>query len=172
MGAQVSYFSPLADSALPECDAVWLPGGYPELHLDQLSTNRAMVKSIRAHHAADKPILAECGGMLYCLDHLDNGRGQRAPMLGLLPGKATLQPRLAALGPQAIELPNGVLRGHTFHYSRLETPLTPQRRAHTPDGRDGEAVFDCGSLWASYFHGYFPSVPEVVAAIFTGRRSI
>lgn len=172
MGAQVSYFSPLADSALPECDAVWLPGGYPELHLDQLSTNRAMVKSIRAHHAAGKPILAECGGMLYCLDHLDNGRGQRAPMLGLLPGTATLQPRLAALGPQAIELPDGVLRGHTFHYSRLETPLTPQRRAHTPDGRDGEAVFGCGSLWASYFHGYFPSAPEVVAAIFAGRRSI
>ncbi|NLR71371.1 cobyrinate a,c-diamide synthase [Novosphingobium sp. ERN07] len=168
MGAQITFFSPLADFSLPECDALWLPGGYPELHLDRLSANHAMAQSIRAHHAAGKTILAECGGMLYCLDQIDDGKGHRAPMLGLMPGAATLQPRLAALGPQAIDLPNGALRGHTFHYSRLETTLAPHVRAQTPEGRPGEAMFRLGSLWASYFHGYFPSAPSAVASILTG----
>lgn len=166
MGAQLVYFSPLADARLPQCDALWLPGGYPELYLRSLSDNRAMRAAIKAHHAAGKPILAECGGMLYCLDALDDGKGLVLPMLGLMPGTATIQPRLAALGLQAVDLPSGTLRGHTFHYSRLETPLAPLWRAHNPEGVVGEGMFRHGSLWASYVHGYFRSAPAAVAAIF------
>ncbi|HQS97279.1 MAG: cobyrinic acid a,c-diamide synthase [Novosphingobium sp. 17-62-19] len=166
MGAQVCYFSPLADAGLPECDALWLPGGYPELHLRPLSENRAMKTAIKAHHAAGKAILAECGGMLYCLDTLDDGKGCALPMLGLMPGSATIQPRLAALGLQALDLPEGTLRGHTFHYSRLNTALAPQWRARSPEGAIGESMFRHGPLWASYVHGYFPSASVAVAAMF------
>ncbi len=167
MGARLHFFSPLTDATLPECDALWLPGGYPELHLQSLTANFSMRASIRAHCAAGKPVFAECGGMLYCLDELEDGQGRTASMLGLMRGRAVLQSRLAALGLQSVDLPGGRLRGHTFHYSRLETQLLPSWRAQAPDGAMGEAVFREGSLWASYLHGYFPSAPAAVAAIFT-----
>ncbi|WP_159869694.1 cobyrinate a,c-diamide synthase [Novosphingobium sp. 9U] len=166
MGGQPRFFSPLRDVALPDCDAVWLPGGYPELHLAALSANRQMIASIQAHHHAGKPILAECGGLLYILDELDDGRGQRAALAGLLPGTATMQPRLAALGLQQATLPSGTLRGHTFHYSKLETTLAGTWQAERPDGRLGEAIFRRGGLTATYMHFYFPSAPRAVAQIF------
>jgi len=163
MGASLHFFSPLSDRVLPECDALWLPGGYPELYLGQLSANEPMLQAIRNHHRRGKPILAECGGMLYCLDALNDGRGACAPMLGLMPGSAAMRPRLAALGLQELRMPKGTLRGHTFHYSRLETPLVPHIVSSNPNGGPGEAVFVHGSLTASYIHGYFSSAPVVVA---------
>ncbi|MEE4454986.1 cobyrinate a,c-diamide synthase [Novosphingobium resinovorum] len=165
-GAQLAFFSPLHDARLPDCDALWLPGGYPELHLEALAGNTPMLDTIRAHHGAGKPILAECGGMLYACASLTDVQGNRADLLGLLDGHAAMQRRFAALGMQHIALPGGTLRGHTFHYSRLETGLVPAARAATPDGRDGEALYRLGSLTASYMHGYFPSAPEAVARIF------
>ncbi|TCM17678.1 hydrogenobyrinic acid a,c-diamide synthase (glutamine-hydrolysing) /cobyrinate a,c-diamide synthase [Novosphingobium sp. PhB165] len=166
-GAQAVFFSPLTDAALPACDALWLPGGYPELHLERLAANAPMLASIRAHHAAGRPILAECGGMLYTCETLDDGKGTRAALLGLLPALATMQPRLAALGMQEAEIDGHPVRGHTFHYSTLETALSPVANAATPDGRPGERVFRRGSLTASYMHLYFPSGPELMAALFT-----
>jgi len=79
-----------------------------------------------------------------------------------------MQTRLAGLGPQAMPTANGPLRGHTFHYSRLETSVEPI--AHTvkhPAGIQGEAIYRAGSLHASYFHAYFPSNPDAVAALFS-----
>lgn len=168
MGAVLTFFSPLVDTSLPDCDALWLPGGYPELHLRALSENRAMTASIRAYHRAGQPILAECGGMLYCVGELDDGRGTARPMLGLMPGRATMQPRLAALGLQEVTIAGADLRGHSFHFSRLETALAPYAIARNPNGGPGEAVFRYGSLWASYVHGYFPSAPLAVATILRG----
>ncbi|WP_395328490.1 cobyrinate a,c-diamide synthase [Novosphingobium sp. BL-8H] len=167
-GARIAFFSPLDDSELPECDALWLPGGYPELHRHRLAANASMLAAIRAHHAAGRPMLAECGGMLYACETLDDGKdGQgRAPLLGLLPARATMQPRLAALGMQQAEIDGQRVRGHTFHYSTLDTALEPIARASTPDGRPGERVFRHGALTASYMHLYFASAPRLVAALF------
>lgn len=171
MGAQVLFFSPMADQSLPECDALWLPGGYPELHLAGLSQNHSMIAAIRAHHRAGKPILAECGGMLYCLDELDDGKGHSAPMLKLMPGKGIMQGRLAALGLQSVELNGGILRGHTFHYSRLETTVRRYCGAQGTKGAEGEAIYHCGSLWASYVHLYFQSAMSAAASIFRPRTA-
>jgi cobyrinic acid a,c-diamide synthase len=166
LGAEVAFFSPLAGETLPEADALWLPGGYPELHAAQLAQNRAFFDALRAHHAAGRPILAECGGMLVLFDTLTDADGTARRMAGLLPGRAVMQKRLAALGGQALPMPEGALRGHTFHYSRLDTPLAPALYASTPDGRPGEAVYRAGRLTASYVHAYFPSHPAAVAALF------
>lgn len=166
LGAEPVFFSPLTDAALPACDAMWLPGGYPELHLDRLAGNAAMKAALRAHHAAGKPILAECGGMLYLAETLADAEGRRADMAGLLPGHAVMQPRLAALGLQSVALPEGELRGHTFHYSRLETELTPATRAVDKHGGSGEAVYRDGRLTASYVHFYFPANPLAAAGLF------
>jgi cobyrinic acid a,c-diamide synthase len=167
LGAEVVFFSPLADAAIPTADGLYLPGGYPELHLRALTANRAMRAAVRAHHASGKPVYAECGGMLYLLESLTDTEGHRAEMLGLLPGHATMQESLAAIALQRIELPEGELRGHTFHHSRLETPLTPIARGTCPNGGGtAEAVFRVGCLTASYVHTYFPSNPDVVAELF------
>ena len=165
LGADLAFFSPLAGEPVPATDALWLPGGYPELHATTLAQNHAFVDSLRAHHAAGRPLLAECGGMMSLFDTLTDIAGKAHRMAGLLPGGCVMQERLTALGAQAVPLPEGTLRGHTFHYSRLETPLTPALRATTPDGQPSEAVFRAGRLTASYVHTYFPSNPAAVAAL-------
>ena len=85
---------------------------------------------------------------------------------GLLPGRSVMQQRLAALGTQFVDLPEGRLAGHTFHYSKSDTSLSPLTRATTADGREGEAVYRHQRLTASYVHFYFPSNPAAVAALF------
>jgi cobyrinic acid a,c-diamide synthase len=167
LGAELRFFSPLADHALPEADALYLPGGYPELHLTELEDNRAMADAIRAHHAAGTPIVAECGGMLYLLESLTDTQGRRADMLGLLPGHAVMQERLASLGMHSAALPEGTVRGHTFHYSRMESPLAPVAWSEgARAGRRGEPVYRLGQLHAAYLHMYFPSNPEAAARLF------
>ncbi|WP_046158478.1 cobyrinate a,c-diamide synthase [Chromobacterium vaccinii] len=167
LGAELAFFSPLADAALPDCDAVYLPGGYPELHLETLSANTALKAALHGHIETGKPLYAECGGMLYLLDKLTNRDNDSAAMLGLLPGHARLQERLCGLGLQQMDFPGGALRGHTFHYTRLETALEPIARATRASGAGtGEALYRRGSLLASYFHAYFPSNPIAAARLF------
>lgn len=166
LGAELRYFSPLADSALPEVDSLYLPGGYPELYLAELAGNQAMAEAIRAHHQAGKPLLAECGGMLYLLDELRDKQGASGRMLGLLAGSAALQPRLTALALQEVTLPEGELRGHSYHHSHLDSPLEPLVRGRCPNGKPvAEAVYRLGRLTASYIHFYLPSNPEAAAAL-------
>lgn len=167
LGAELAFFSPLTDAALPYADGIYLPGGYPELHLRALAGNRAMHDAIRTHHAAGKPILAECGGLLYLLESLTATDGERAELLGLLPGRAVMQTRLAAIAMQSLPLPEGTLRGHTFHYSRVDMELIPTARAVCPNGgTTAEPVYRIGRLTASYVHSYFPSNLDAVARIF------
>lgn len=168
LGAELHFFSPLTDHALPEADALYLPGGYPELHLQALADNLSMQADIRAHHAAGKPIVAECGGMLYLLESLSDSAGTHAKMSGLLPGHATLQKKLANLGLHSITLPEGELRGHSFHHSQMETSLSPAVLSQPQRKRgQAEAVYRIGRLQASYLHLYFASAPEVAARLFS-----
>lgn len=170
MGARVAWFSPLADEPVPSAaDAIYLPGGYPELHAETLSRAQRWQASMREAHARDVPLLAECGGMMALAEQLRDSAGRVWPMAGLLAGTVRMQARLAALGPQAWVTAHGELRGHTFHHSAFETPLQPLARTRKhPSGIEGEVVYRSGSLTASYFHAYFESCPSAVAAIFTG----
>ncbi|MNF14121.1 cobyrinic acid a,c-diamide synthase [compost metagenome] len=77
-----------------------------------------------------------------------------------------MQKRLAALALQAVELPEGALRGHTYHHSLTSTELEPIARGQSPNGgRGAEAVYRCGRLTASYVHFYFASNPRATAAL-------
>lgn len=165
MGATLSFFSPLHDTALPSCDAVWLPGGYPELHPATLANNQAMIQALQTHIADGKPILAECGGMMALAESLIDNAGQSHRLMGILPGTVQMHHKLAALGMQSLQLPAGRLGGHTFHYSTFDCPLVPV--AHTQDAhqKQSEAVYGINRLTATYFHAYFPSAPATVAAL-------
>lgn len=167
MGAELDFFSPLTDAVLPDADSLYLPGGYPELHLESLAANVGMKAALHAHHAQGKPIVAECGGMLYLMESLTDAQGRHASMAGVLPGHAVMQTKFANLGLQSVSLPEGTLHGHSFHHSRMETTLTPF--AMTEDKRQrgrSEAVYRVGRLHASYLHLYFPSNPAAAAQLF------
>jgi cobyrinic acid a,c-diamide synthase len=167
LGAELIFFSPLADQTLPEVHSVYLPGGYPELYLDILQANNAMRDALIRHHAAQKPIYAECGGMLYLLESLTDQHGKKAIMTGLLAGHAVMQNRLQGLGYQTANTPSGAIRSHTFHHSMvntaLQTDLYGERLYNTSAG---EPIFQVERLVASYLHCYFPSNPTAVSALF------
>lgn len=167
LGAELIFFSPLVDQALPEVDSLYLPGGYPELHLQQLQDNAALKAALHSHFRQGKPIVAECGGMLYLLESLTDKAGKRAAMTGLLPGHAVMQARMQGLGYQSAPMPGGVLRAHTFHHSVIDTPLVPiasgERLYNTSPG---ERIFQLERLTASYLHCYFPSNPSAAAGLF------
>ena len=167
LGARVVAFSPLADHALPPCDAVWLPGGYPELHAESLARLQRTRHGLAAHVAAGKPLWAECGGMMPLFEGLTLGDGRRYAMWSLLPGEVTVQPRLAALGSQQWDTPHGALRGHSFHYSTVDTSHPPAAQTQ-PVRRFGrpEAVYRRVALQASYFHAWFASSPKATAHLF------
>ncbi|MDR2349473.1 MAG: cobyrinate a,c-diamide synthase [Deltaproteobacteria bacterium] len=168
MGAEIVFFSPVSDKVFPPCDSLWLPGGYPELHLRELAENLPMLEGVRAHQAGGKPILAECGGMLYLLEELGLD-GDFAEMAKILPGKAVLTGGLKGLGLMSAELPEGLFRGHSFHHSRLEMDLPPVAKAVRHDTRreDSENIYRLGRVTASYMHFYFASNPGATRELFS-----
>lgn len=171
MGAHLQLFSPLADKQAPEADAVYLPGGYPELHAPQLAENEMMQNSLCAHIEANKPVLAECGGMLYLAKTLIDLQDNQHRLLDILPATVTMGQKLAAIGSQQLQLGSEIIRGHTFHYSSLQTKSEPLAYAQTQTGIKGEAVYKIGPVLASYVHWYFPSNPQLVARWFRGDFS-
>lgn len=160
LGASVIYFSPLTDDHLPEAHGYWLPGGYPELHLTQISQNKSMQKSLQNAVASGKPILAECGGMM-ALGETLNG----APMFGLLQGNSEIQPKLQGLGTQHVEIAGQTIGAHTFHYGAFHTNITPK---YVGKGKynGGEAVYKQGNITASFLHFYFAAHPILAAQFF------
>ena len=104
LGATLTFFSPLADDPLPACDAVWLPGGYPELHAEQLSACHRLPETLRAHIEADRPVWAECGGMLPLFEQMRHDE-RDWPMWGILPGSIEFGKRAAGLGMQQLAWP-------------------------------------------------------------------
>jgi cobyrinic acid a,c-diamide synthase len=166
-GAELKLFSPLDDSALPPADALYLPGGYPELWLERLAANQAIQQAIQGHHADRKPIVAECGGMLYLLESLADTTGHSASLVGLISGKAVMQPQLCNLGLHRVALPEGELRGHTFHHSRMQCGLEPLTYSAAAKHHGApEPVYRQARLTASYLHFYFPSNPDAGARLF------
>lgn len=167
MGAQIAFFSPLADSALPDVDALWLPGGYPELHAQALSANHEMRAQIVGFFQHNKPILAECGGFLYCLQTLTDLDGRTFPMSGLIAGDGAMRGKRGCQGMQTAPLPEGEVRAHAHHRSRSEGTPDPvaygRRQRHSAAG---EPIYRQRQLTASYLHLFFPSNPRAVAGIF------
>lgn len=170
MGADTVFFSPIHDQQLPQADALWLPGGYPELHTRGLSENHAMIAQVKAFHDTGKPILAECGGFLYCLETLTDLEESTYPMAGLMQGEGAMRGKRGCQGMQAAPLPEGEVRAHAHHRSRSEN--TPEAIAHGIRQRHaapGEAIYREGQLTASYLHLFFPSNPKAIAALFLGE---
>lgn len=117
--AEVVYFSPLADAAVPEADYVYLPGGYPELYAQQLSKNKPMLSSIANYAAVGGKLWAECGGMIYLCQALKDEQGKQYPLAAVIAATATMENMRLRLGYRQFSYGGTIYKGHEFHYSTL-----------------------------------------------------
>ena len=159
-GAEVVTFDPTADEALPAgTDALYLGGGFPETYAEALSANVGMRQSVRDFAAGGRPVVAECGGLLYMARELDGH-----PMCGVLDATARMTARLTLGYREALALTDSPLaeagaavRGHEFHYSNVE-PGAGERPAWDLAGRGPEG-FVAGGVHASYLHTHWAATP-------------
>lgn len=171
-GAELVEFSPLADPGLPDgADAVYIGGGFPEVYAGELAANLPLFAGLRVAHERGMPIYAECGGLMYLCQAIIDGDGREHAMAGLVPGRARMGNRLAALGYVRAETlqdsvlgPRGeIYRGHVFHWSELQDVPPGAPRAYRLAGRRSQGQLDgylAGNLLASYVHLHFAAVPQ------------
>jgi cobyrinic acid a,c-diamide synthase len=171
-GAELVEFSPLQDPELPaDVDGLYFGGGFPEVFAKGLSGNTTFTASLRLAHGAGMPIYAECGGLMYLVEAIQDGAGARHPMVGLLPGVCRLTDRLQNFGyKEVVSLCDSLLgqrglqtRGHEFHYSLWEgrpsdSSLYRTRSSHGDEHEEGYSV---DNLTASYVHLHFDACPQV-----------
>ena len=175
-GAELVPFSPLEDYNLPPAlRGLYLGGGYPEVHAAQLSANTAMLGKIRDFCASGKPVYAECGGFMYLMKGITTRDGRQHPMAGVFDLSCAMQGRYQALGYREVEMaaqtafggPGERVRGHEFHYSRLEgqdPAATEAYRVFDRSGRtDAAGGFLKGACLGSYVHLHFGSNPAMAA---------
>lgn len=168
-GAELVFFSPLADQELPSgLQGLYLGGGYPELHTPQLSANRSMQTSIYAFATSGRPILAECGGFMYLCRAIIDLEGNEFPMIGLYPFRTRMQARLRSLGYRQPIVqqeswigPKGtVLHGHEFHYSTIAAGSPEVETIFRLDDGRPEGYVHHRTL-AGYVHLHWGRTPEV-----------
>ena len=169
MGAELVYFSPLADEPIPECaDGLLLGGGYPELYADVLEQNETSRTSVRAAIASGMPTIAECGGFQYLGQTLDGRK-----MCGVLPHDSTNTGKLVRFGYVTLTAQNAGLFGeagtafcaHEFHYY----DSTDNGNAFTAvksNGRSWECVQYTDTLYAGYPHLFLPANLEAAEAFY------
>jgi cobyrinic acid a,c-diamide synthase len=162
-GAEIVTFSPLADEPPPEnCDACWLPGGYPELHAGTLA-NAGRFKARLKHFAESRPVHGECGGYMVLGERLIDANGNRHAMAGLLTHVTSFAERRLHLGYRVATLlqdcqlgPAGMrLRGHEFHYASLVDPGVDEPLAELFDARGkafGPSGGRRGHVTGTFFH--------------------
>jgi cobyrinic acid a,c-diamide synthase len=167
-GAELCYFSPLGESALPEgVSGIYLPGGYPELFAQRLAGNELLKEGIRLAVEEGMPVYAECGGFIYLTEGVAIDHAKHS-FVGIFPVSTRMLPRRRALGYRQVELlvesvigGKGTLaRGHEFHYSEMEemppsvVRLYGVSRKNVSLGQEGYSYKNC---LASYIHLHFGS---------------
>ena len=167
-GAEVVFFSPLRDTALPEnIGGLYLPGGYPELHARELSGNTSLLREIKQKIESGLPTAAECGGFLYLGQSLTDAEGQSWPMAGVLPGEAKDAGRLVRFGYAALSADSDsmLFRAgesfpiHEFHH----WDSTANGTALAAKKPVGGAAWRCGFVnehfYAGFPHLYWAGTP-------------
>lgn len=173
-GAELVAFSPIEDRELSsDLDGLYLGGGYPEVFSARLAENQSLRESILQKAEAGMPIYAECGGLMYLSEEIQDLDGQRHAMAGVMSFKVRMLPRLRALGYREVTLmektvlgsPGTKVRGHEFHYSEIVSEPRDLKKLYKISSRERFMPQAEGySRWnvlASYIHLHFTSNPEV-----------
>jgi len=175
-GAELTYVSPLSGTALPDVDALYFGGGFPEVHAERLAGNGALREAVCRAASAGMPIYAECGGLMFLARELIVD-GAIYPMTGVLDLVVEQRKRPQGHGYVEAEVDRSNaffrrgtrMRGHEFHYSRVvagadagATMLSLRRGRGVGMNRDGLVV---GRVWASYLHLHALGCPEWAEAL-------
>ena len=167
-GAEIVFFSPLRDRALPpDVGGLYLPGGYPELYAQALSKNAAMREAVRRAIGAGMPTVAECGGFLYLHDTLDG-----IPMVGVIHAAAVKTDRLQRFGYVTLQAgednllcrAGATIRSHEFHYYDSADCGDGFRAEKPVGGKSWDCVHVSDTLYAGFPHLYLPSNPGFARA--------
>ncbi len=170
-GVELVFFSPLHDRVLPEAiDALYLGGGYPELHAKELSENVAMLRDIHAAVTGGLPCIAECGGFLYLHSTLEAHDGKTYPLVGVIDENAFRTNRLGRFGYVELETqvksllgPAGThIAAHEFHYWDSTNPGAAAQAQKPQSARCWQCGHLTETLYAGFPHFHFASNPEVL----------
>ena len=175
-GAEIVEFSPIADPVLPEnLHALYFGGGYPELYAAELSRNGSLLQDIRDFANTNKPVYAECGGLMYLAEKLTTIEGHSYPMAGILPVAVEMTKALAHFGYADVEFAHDCLlgqkgthvRGHSFHCSRIiahDSLRCVYRVYYSLSDRREQEGFVRGRVLGTYIHLHFRSNPSLVSS--------
>jgi cobyrinic acid a,c-diamide synthase len=163
-GSEVLEFSPLSDRELPECEFLYIGGGYPELYRRELEQNVNMRRSVRRFIESGRPFYAECGGLMYLAKSIEDSK-----MVGILPTEILMTDHLVDFGycevttrSDSILGPSGTkARGHQFHYSRSTNPSADPIYTVRQGTREYGEGFRFENGIASYVHLHFLSNPAL-----------
>jgi cobyrinic acid a,c-diamide synthase len=177
-GAEIVKFSPLFDKSIPDADALYIGGGYPELYAKELSANASMLASIKKYSDTDMPIYAECGGLMYLSKGIYDFDGNFFEMANILPFETQMTKSRPRLGYREAELTEDCiigkkgdkLRGHEFHYSEIkqsavDSQQSEVRSCYAVFNNKGQNIGNEGyrfkNTLASYVHVHFGSNPAI-----------
>lgn len=166
-GANLTFFSPIKDKKIPNCDGIYIGGGFPEVLGNSLEKNTTMKQSIKKLSQQDIPIYAECGGLMYLTKSIDYGN-KKYKMVGLFDAETKMTKKMTLnytkgkiVSKNIIADKPHFLRGHEFHYSELTSISSDSKFAYELDVGDGIKNHQDGmiqySTLASYGHVYFDS---------------
>lgn len=168
MGVEIVRFSPLSDEKLPEnIHGIFLGGGFPEVFAKELSKNRKLLQAIRQKSEEGMPIYAECGGLMYLGDELEDLEKEFFPMTQILSGKSMMSKRLQRFGycegiaqeDTILSKKGEVVRGHEFHYSDFtsDEPTVYHMQKKMSDGtlKTWQGGYRKQNTLGTYLHTHF-----------------
>ena len=168
LGAELVFFSPVSDKKIPDCDGIYIGGGFPEVKANLLQRNDTMKKLVKKHAQDGMPVYAECGGLMYLTRSISYKSGKFS-MVGLFDAVTVMEKRLklnytsAKVGKSPFSLKSKNIKGHEFHYSELDQLSKDSRFAYDmsigigiKNKKDGLTVHN---TLASYMHVHFGNSP-------------
>lgn len=166
-GAEITVFSPLHDTKLPDnCDALLIGGGYPELYVNELSQNTDMKNAMKQAFDKGMPVVAECGGFMYLHDAIIDKSGVSHAMVGAVHATCNYEGKLVRFGyieirekQRSFWLGGEEIKGHEFHYFDSTDNGRNCIAAKPVTGREYSCVMAGGNYWLGFPHLYYPSNP-------------
>jgi cobyrinic acid a,c-diamide synthase len=185
LGAELVFWSPLQDAALPnDVQGLYFGGGFPEVFAQQLAENTRARESVQKAILTGMPTYAECGGLMYLCEQIRDFEGQSWSMVGVLPTTTVMGKRLTVGYRQATALQESPLLkagarvwGHEFHHSQLtvmpENPLF-ETRGYDQKGQGKAATegWRLHQVHASYIHLHWGGRPEIPAQFLQWCQSL
>ncbi|MBQ6110925.1 MAG: cobyrinate a,c-diamide synthase, partial [Synergistaceae bacterium] len=162
-GAEIIYFSPLHDECIPKADGYIFGGGFPEIFARELEMNTSMRESVRKAANSGACILAECGGYMYLCDSLTDRAGKKYNMAGVIHCDSFMTDKpvigyieAKALSDNILCSEGDIIRGHEFHYSRVnQTDTFAFNMTRRRTGESYSGGYAHGNILASYLHMNF-----------------